>query len=85
MFGKAAVADWAAPAPCPSGRAVKVVTGRAKPDAVIHRNRNNNAACDPLTSKEIFSAPVKSNTLPSCLLLVAVYEETPLPYALFLH
>ena len=36
------LADWAAPAPCPSGRAVKVVIGRAKPDAVIHRNRNNN-------------------------------------------
>ena len=30
--------DWAAPTPCPSGRAVRAVTGAAKPHGVIHRN-----------------------------------------------
>ena len=37
------LAVWAAPTSCPSGRAVRPVTGPAKPDAVVHRyavNRN---------------------------------------------
>ena len=32
------MADWTAPTPYPSGRAVRVVSGPARPDGVIHRN-----------------------------------------------
>ncbi len=37
------LADWAPPTPCPSGRAVRAVTGAAKPHGVIHRNIFNSS------------------------------------------